>query len=78
MSFSEAQALTRIRSQFLLAYKTKKGERLEVYLTGKSLLTILNLDAEKIFTYDKSVDPKGFEMTLYTIILAGATIEPKP
>jgi len=75
MSFNEAHNMTRSSSQFLLAYKTKKGEHLEVYLTGKKLLTIFNLDTERIFTYDRSVDPEGFRMTLYAIILAGASIE---
>lgn len=70
MSFKEAYDLTQSRSQLIIRYKTRKGERLEVYLTGESLLTIFNLDEEKIFTYNRDVDPSGFGKTLDTFLLA--------
>ena len=70
MSFKEAHELTQSKSQLIIRYKTRKGERLEVYLTGESLLTIFNLDTKKAFTYKRDMDPNGFDKTLTAFLLA--------
>ena len=75
MSYREAYELTQTRSQLIIRYKTRNGKRLEVYLTGETLLIIFNLDDEKIFTYRKDVDPVGFDKTLTAFMLANSMIK---
>ncbi len=72
MSFKEAYALTSARSQLIMRYKNRKGERLEVFLYGQTLLTIFNLDKESISTYNRRIDPDGFDMTLTVFLLANS------
>lgn len=75
MSFREAYDLTQKQSHLIIRYKTRKGDRLEVYLTGETLLTIFNLDKHKIFTYNRDVDPVGFDKTLTAFLLANSMIK---
>jgi hypothetical protein len=75
MSFREAYDLTQSRSQVIMRYKNRKGERLEVYLTGETLLTIFNLDKKTISTYNRSIDPAGFDKTLTAFLLANSMIK---
>ena len=75
MSFREAHDLTQKQSHFIIRYKTRKGDRLEVYLTGETLLTIFNLDKQKIFTYSRDIDPVGFDKTLTAFLLANSMIK---
>lgn len=75
MSFKEAYELTQSQSQLIVRYKTRKGKRLEVYLTGETLLIIFNLDEETIFTYNRAIDPLGFDKTLTTFLLANSMIK---
>jgi hypothetical protein len=75
MSYKEAYKLTQSRSQLIIRYKTRKGKRLEVYLTGETLLTIFNLDEESIFTYNRAMNPSGFDKTLIAFLLANSMIK---
>jgi hypothetical protein len=70
MSFKEAYQITQIKSQLIMRYKNRRGKKLEVYLSGNSLLTIFNLDEETIFTYPRYVDPEGFDKTLNAFLIA--------
>ena len=72
MSFMEAYALTSARSQLIMRYKTRNGERLEVFLSGQTLLTIFNLDKKSISTYNRRIDPDGFDKTLTAFLLANS------
>ena len=72
MSFMEAYALTSARSQLIMRYKNRNGERLEVFLSGQTLLTIFNLDKKSISTYNRRIDPDGFDKTLTAFLLANS------
>jgi hypothetical protein len=75
MSYKEAYDFTQSRSQLIMRYKNRNGERLEVYLTGETILTIFNLDKETISTYNRSIDPSGFDKTLTAFLLANSMIK---